>query len=86
MVVLLARWLGIFCPIYFLGGDVRPALLSTMNLSQVSEFALVIGGIGYKQGYPPQNGDVEKNLGLKVDTFRHRAVKKQKCLFVSYHK
>lgn len=50
VVVLSARWLGIFCPIYFLGGDVRPALLSTMNLSQVSEFALVIGGIGYKQG------------------------------------
>jgi len=50
VVVLSARWLGIFCPIYFLGGGVRPALLSTMNLSQVSEFALVIGGIGYKQG------------------------------------
>lgn len=50
MVVLLGRWLGIFCPIYFLGGDVRPAVLSTVNLSQVSEFALVIGGIGYKQG------------------------------------
>ena len=28
----------------------RPAVLSTVNLSQVSEFALVIGGIGYKQG------------------------------------
>lgn len=54
VVVLSARWLGIFCPIYFLGGDVRPALLSTMNLSQVSEFALVIGGIGYKQGHLSQ--------------------------------
>eukprot|EP00435_Cladocopium_sp_Y103_P062463 s381_g24.t1 len=54
MVVLLGRWLGIFCPIYFLGGDVRPALLSTVNLSQVSEFALVIGGIGYKQGHLPR--------------------------------
>mmetsp|Transcript_83596 Transcript_83596/g.170519 ORF Transcript_83596/g.170519 Transcript_83596/m.170519 type:complete len:271 (+) Transcript_83596:90-902(+) len=54
MVVLLGRWLGIFCPIYFLGGDVRPAVLSTVNLSQVSEFALVIGGIGYKQGHLPR--------------------------------
>ena len=60
VVVLLARWLGIFCPIYFLGGDVRPAVLSTVNLSQVSEFALVIGGIGHKQG----NGRGKNRSGM----------------------
>jgi len=49
--VLVVRWAGIFVPIYFLGGGGRPASITTVNLSQVSEFALVICAIGYEKGH-----------------------------------
>ncbi|CAJ1341124.1 unnamed protein product [Effrenium voratum] len=54
VVVLLVRWLGIFGPIYLMDGHARPAVLSTVHLSQISEFALVIGAIGYNQGHVPR--------------------------------
>mmetsp|Transcript_34640 Transcript_34640/g.79781 ORF Transcript_34640/g.79781 Transcript_34640/m.79781 type:complete len:501 (+) Transcript_34640:27-1529(+) len=54
LVVLAVRWVGVFCPVYFWGGDVQPAIASTLNLSQVSEFALVIAAIGCKQGHVPR--------------------------------
>jgi len=49
--VLVVRWAGIFVPIYVLGGGGRPATITTVNLSQVSEFALVICAIGYEKGH-----------------------------------
>eukprot|EP00913_Durusdinium_trenchii_P000828 g772.t1 len=44
--VLLFRWLGIFCLVYILGGSARLGILATINLSQISEFALVICSLG----------------------------------------
>jgi len=48
LVVLGVRWLGIFVVVYVLGGGTRLAAVSTINLSQVSEFALVICSLGMK--------------------------------------
>ena len=49
-----ARWIGVFCPIYSCGGDLGPATRSTINLSQISEFSLVITAIGCKQNHVPR--------------------------------
>eukprot|EP00443_Scrippsiella_acuminata_P063311 CAMPEP_0115551728 /NCGR_PEP_ID=MMETSP0271-20121206/95877_1 /TAXON_ID=71861 /ORGANISM="Scrippsiella trochoidea, Strain CCMP3099" /LENGTH=783 /DNA_ID=CAMNT_0002985331 /DNA_START=49 /DNA_END=2400 /DNA_ORIENTATION=- len=46
LVVLLVRWIGIFAVVNALGGDKRLASVSTINLSQISEFALVICSLG----------------------------------------
>jgi len=53
------RWLGTFALIWAVGGEPRVAALSTINLSQISEFAIVIcsmgisdgGGFGHIQGH-----------------------------------
>ncbi|CAE8650932.1 unnamed protein product, partial [Polarella glacialis] len=47
-IILGLRWLGIFAIVKVLGGDVRVAALATINLSQISEFALVICSLGIK--------------------------------------
>jgi len=46
VVVLSVRWIGIFLVVFLLGGGRRLAAVSTINLSQVSEFALVICSLG----------------------------------------
>ena len=48
------RWVGVFCPIYGCGGELGPATRSTINLSQISEFAMVITAIGCKQEHVPK--------------------------------
>merc|ERR1719446_1466805 len=43
IIVLMVRWIGIFCVVKILpGGDNRLAVVATMNLSEVSEFGLVL--------------------------------------------
>jgi len=49
--VVVVRWAGVFGPIYFLGGGGRAASIATLNLSQVSEFALVICALGHQRGH-----------------------------------
>jgi len=46
VLVLLIRWLGIFSLVMILGGGSRLAAVATINLSEVSEFALVICSLG----------------------------------------
>lgn len=48
VVVLLCRWVGIFTLVKLLGGDTKLATVATINLSEVSEFALVICSLGIK--------------------------------------
>jgi len=45
-VVLAVRWIGIFLVVYLVGGGKRLAGLATINLSEISEFALVICSLG----------------------------------------
>eukprot|EP00928_Gymnodinium_smaydae_P021721 TRINITY_DN18507_c0_g1_i1.p1 TRINITY_DN18507_c0_g1~~TRINITY_DN18507_c0_g1_i1.p1 ORF type:complete len:772 (+),score=154.65 TRINITY_DN18507_c0_g1_i1:72-2387(+) len=54
-VVLLIRWIGIFSMVYILGGGAQLGAMATINLSQVSEFALVICSLG--QGFGHVEGD-----------------------------
>eukprot|EP00440_Ansanella_granifera_P023709 gb/GFBE01025751.1/.p1 GENE.gb/GFBE01025751.1/~~gb/GFBE01025751.1/.p1 ORF type:complete len:801 (+),score=204.52 gb/GFBE01025751.1/:1-2403(+) len=51
VVVLLFRWLGIFGLVFLLGGGPRLGALATINLSQISEFALVICSLGMSYGH-----------------------------------
>jgi len=51
IVVLIFRWLGIFCLVYCMGGGARLGAVSTINLSQISEFALVICSLGMSFGH-----------------------------------
>jgi len=51
VIVLCVRWLGIFTLIKLLGGDTRLAAVATINLSEVSEFALVICSLGMTYGH-----------------------------------
>eukprot|EP00931_Biecheleriopsis_adriatica_P049456 TRINITY_DN28610_c0_g1_i1.p1 TRINITY_DN28610_c0_g1~~TRINITY_DN28610_c0_g1_i1.p1 ORF type:complete len:904 (+),score=166.38 TRINITY_DN28610_c0_g1_i1:139-2850(+) len=46
LLVLLFRWLGICLLVFVLGGGPRLGALATINLSQISEFALVICSLG----------------------------------------
>jgi hypothetical protein len=48
VVVLITRWIGIFLLVLVLGGGPRLAAVATINLSEVSEFALVICSLGIK--------------------------------------
>jgi len=62
--VLLIRWVGIFLIVWLAGGGTRLACLATINLSQISEFALVICSLGLKYG------DVEEDtLAILTYTF-----------------
>ncbi|CAK9044810.1 Glutathione-regulated potassium-efflux system protein KefC (K(+)/H(+) antiporter) [Durusdinium trenchii] len=51
LIVLIFRWLGIFSLVYMLGGTPRLGILATLNLSQISEFALVICSLGMGYGH-----------------------------------
>jgi voltage-gated potassium channel Kch len=46
-----SRFLSVFPVLYFLKNGNRVSLLTSINLSQLSEFALVIGVIGMKEGH-----------------------------------
>merc|ERR1719277_855161 len=46
LIVLAVRWIGIFSVVSSLGGNKRLAAVATINLSEVSEFALVICTLG----------------------------------------
>jgi Kef-type K+ transport system membrane component KefB len=74
-VVLAVRWIGIFSVSYLLGGGSRLAILATVNLSEVSEFGLVLCSIGIKPdlqtGEPHINQDT---LTIYIWTFAILAV------------
>jgi len=55
LIVLGGRWIGIFSIAYLAGGGGELACLATCNLSQVSEFALVIVSLGV--GFEHVEGD-----------------------------
>jgi len=50
-VVLVFRWLGIYTMVRLLRGPAMLATVATLNLSQVSEFALVICSLGLSYGH-----------------------------------
>merc|ERR1712154_374251 len=68
-VVLLVRWIGIFSMVSLLGGGKRLATVSTINLSQISEFALVICSLGMPLGHVDK-----ETLTILIWTFSMLAV------------
>jgi Kef-type K+ transport system membrane component KefB len=50
-VVLVCRWIGIYSVVRMLGGRDSLAGVATINLSQISEFALVICSLGLQHGH-----------------------------------
>lgn len=56
IVVILGRWVGVFATLYMLDAGSRPASLATINLSQVSEFALVICALGKSLNHIGEDG------------------------------
>lgn len=50
-VVVVSRQLTVFAPLYALGMGIRGSVLPTINLSQISEFALVIVALGLDPAY-----------------------------------
>jgi len=56
--LVLTRFLSIYPMLYGLGNGNRVSLLSAINLSQISEFALVIAFIGFK----PENGHIGTDI------------------------
>jgi len=69
LVVLIVRWIGIFLIVNTFGGGKRLASVSTINLSQVSEFALVICSLGMSY-----NHISEDTLTILIWTFSMLAV------------
>jgi len=69
LVVLAVRWVGIFGVVCVLGGGNRLATVSTINLSQVSEFSLVICTLGRQHAHIS-----ETTLSLVIWTFAILAV------------
>jgi Kef-type K+ transport system membrane component KefB len=55
IVVVLSRWLGIFAVVWIIGGGKRLAATATINLTQISEFALVICTLGKNFGHIEQD-------------------------------
>jgi len=51
VVVLIFRWVGIFLPVWMLGGGTELGGVATINLSEISEFALVICSLGISFGH-----------------------------------
>jgi len=45
-VILVIRWLGVFCTLYCISAGERPSILATINLSNMSEVSLVIAALG----------------------------------------
>merc|ERR1719478_2112121 len=64
IVVMAVRWIGIFSVVYMAGGAKRLACVATINLSQISEFALVICSLGQKYGHVE-----EDTLAILIYTF-----------------
>lgn len=62
IVVLSVRWLGIFGVAYMMGGGSRLSILATVNLSESSEFGLVLCSIGMK----PELAHIEKETQTVV--------------------
>lgn len=62
--LLFLRAVGIFLPLFALKAGQRTATKSTLHLSQISEFSLVIGSIGISLGHIP-----ESTLGYIIWTF-----------------
>ncbi len=51
IIVAVVRWLGVFLVVWLLGGGSWLATMATVNLSQISEFALVICTLGMDYGH-----------------------------------
>jgi voltage-gated potassium channel Kch len=49
--LIVSRLLTVFPPLYLSGAGLRPALLPTINLAQMSEFSLVIAALGASLGH-----------------------------------
>ena len=58
------RVFAVFIPLFILGAGQRTSTKSTLNLSQTSEFSLVIGAIGIQLGHIP-----DSTLGYIIWTF-----------------
>lgn len=69
VVVLTVRWLGIFLPVFALRGGTKLAAMATINLSQISEFALVICSLGMNFGHVD-----EETLTVLIWTFSILAI------------
>merc|ERR1712048_291505 len=69
VVVLAVRWIGIFGIVWVLGGGKRLATVSTINLSEISEFALVICSLGVSLGHVD-----EDTLTILIWTFSLLAI------------
>merc|ERR1719282_386745 len=69
LVVLLVRWIGIFSVVNMLGGGKGLSSVATINLSQISEFALVICSLGMNYKHID-----EETLTILIWTFSMLAV------------
>jgi len=69
LVVMSIRWIGIFLVVKCMGGGNRLAAVSTINLSQISEFALVICSLGMSYNHID-----EETLTILIWTFSILAV------------
>merc|ERR1712048_494942 len=79
-VVLAIRWLGIFTVVSVLGGGSRLATVATINLSQISEFALAICSLGISFGHV--EGDT---LTILIWTFAFLAILSSYLIGYNYH-
>mmetsp|Transcript_89772 Transcript_89772/g.231773 ORF Transcript_89772/g.231773 Transcript_89772/m.231773 type:complete len:772 (+) Transcript_89772:92-2407(+) len=80
LVVLIVRWIGIFLIVWALGGGGRSAGLSTINLSQISEIALVLCSLGIKPAYNHIGDDT-----LKIITWSFAVLFVLATLFIRYN-
>jgi Trk K+ transport system NAD-binding subunit len=71
VIVMAIRWIGIFFVVMMLGGGPRLAAIATINLSQISEFALVICSLGMSQSPPHIE---ETTLTIIIWTFAMLAI------------
>jgi Kef-type K+ transport system membrane component KefB/Trk K+ transport system NAD-binding subunit len=75
VVVLMFRWLGIFSVVALAGGGTKLAALATINLSQISEFALVICSLGISfEHVEPAGGEEADTLTILIWTFSVLAI------------
>jgi len=78
-VVMAIRWVGIFLVVRCLGGSSRLAAVSTINLSQISEFALVICSLGMSYGHIG-----EDTLTILIWTFSILAITSSSMIGANY--
>jgi len=75
VVVLLIRWVGIYGVVRLTAGGTRLATVSTINLSQISEFALVICSLGVSfKHVEPAGGAEADTLTILIWTFSCLAI------------